>query len=209
MNKAQIELIEKEFNIKIDKSTHFALETWFKLFKKYNEHTNLISKNDLNFIFEKHIFDSFGLLKLIGGSEKLKILDIGTGGGFPSLILAICFKNFTVIALDSIKKKTDFIMEAKKELKLDNLTVLTGRSENIAPINADLVVSRAVGKILKVYEFSKTHIKKGGKFIIYKAINFEDELLDFKKKYPKKDIKIENYELPTEEKHKRCVIVIK
>ena len=70
------------------------LENWEKLFIEYNSHTNLMSKNDINVLFEKHVFDSLAINLWEGFKNSKVILDVGTGGGFPSVILAICFKKF-------------------------------------------------------------------------------------------------------------------
>ena len=101
------------------------LNKFEELFKIYNVNTNLMSKNDLKIIFEKHIYDSlsFGLfLKKYSFYDKIvKVMDIGTGGGFPSIPLGICFNNLDILAIDSIAKKIEFINQAIRELELENL----------------------------------------------------------------------------------------
>jgi 16S rRNA (guanine527-N7)-methyltransferase len=209
MNKAQIEILKKEFNITPNQKIIEDLTLWQKLFEEYNAHTNLISKGDLKFIFEKHIFDSLGILKYKGFdiSKPLKIVDIGAGGGFPSLILTIFFRNLKIIAVDSVAKKINFINMVKDELALENLKTFASRVENLPAQNADFTVSRAVGDISKIWEYSKKHLKKNGCFLIYKGKNYKEELEEFEKKYNKKAL-ITPYILPTQEKHERFLICI-
>ncbi len=157
----------------------------------------------------KNIFDSLALLKCphFDPFKPLKIVDIGAGGGFPSLILAICFENLDVIAIDSVNKKINFINLAKKELRLKNLAAFAMRAENMPAQNADFVVSRAVGKISKIWEYSKKHLKKTGYFVAYKGKNYKEELEEFEKKYNKKAL-VTPYILPTKERHERVLISI-
>ena len=133
--------------IKFSKETKKELEIWEKMFKEYNSHTNLMSKNDIPYLFEKHVTDSLAVSNWNGFELCKKILDVGCGGGFPSLILAICYRNKKIIANDSRIKKINFIKEVKNELKLDNLEILYSRIEEAPVQNADLIVSRAVGSI--------------------------------------------------------------
>ena len=137
MNKYKI--LKDEFNI-TDKSIEKLIE-WEKIFIEYNSHTNLMSRNDVDYIFEKHVYDSLAILKWEDFYKFNNILDVGCGGGFPSVILAICFENKNIIANDSRIKKINFILKIKDELKLNNLTPLYNRIEQAQPQNADLILS--------------------------------------------------------------------
>ncbi len=207
MNKQKIKILEEELNIRVEDKIQTKLNLWLELFNEYNSHTNLISKNDMNFIFEKHIFDSLALTKYLDLNKNYTIVDVGTGGGFPSVILAIFFENLKITAVDSIGKKINFIKMVKERLNLQNLEVINDRIENIKPLNTDFIVTRAVGRILKIYDLSAKHLKEGGEFIFYKSSNYQGELDEFRKKH-KKEVKIINYMLPTDERHKRCLISV-
>ncbi|MBE7705632.1 MAG: 16S rRNA (guanine(527)-N(7))-methyltransferase RsmG [Cyanobacteria bacterium SIG30] len=207
MNKKQIELIEKNFNIEVTEKINSDIDVWLQYFNDYNSHTNLISKGDLKNIFEKHIFDSLALVKYLDLNKNYKIIDVGTGGGFPSVILAIFFRNLEIIAVDSVGKKINFIKEIKEKLNLKNLDAINDRIENLKIENVDFIVSRAVGRILKIYDFSKKHLNKNSKTIFYKSANYEDEVIEFKTKYNKK-IETVSYILPTDEQHQRRLIII-
>ncbi len=207
LKKENLELIKKEFNIEIDKNTTEKLNLWHKLFVEYNSHTNLMSTGDIKVLFEKHIFDSLAILKWneFNPNKKQKILDVGTGGGFPSVILALFFPNLEIVANDSKIKKINFIIDIKDALDIDNLKISYARVEDLEPLNCDIVVSRAVGKIKNVLRLSKKHIKEDGYFVIYKSKTLEEELSEIK------DIRAEivTYNLPLKENFERHLAIIK
>lgn len=206
-NKENLELLKKEFNIELNNNTIERLNAWHKLFLNYNSHTNLMSANDINVLFEKHVFDSLAILKWkeFDPHKKQKILDAGTGGGFPSVILALFFPELEIVANDSRMKKINFIIDLKAELDIQNLKISYARVEDLEPLNCDIVISRAVGTIKNVLRLTKKHIKEGGYFIIYKSKNLQKELDEIK------DIntKIVSYNLPLRENFERHLAIIK
>ena len=200
--------ILKNLNINLTPDIKNRLTQWEKIFIEYNCHTNLVSKNDINVLFEKHVYDSLAINLWQDFKNQNSVLDVGSGGGFPSVILAICFPDKKIIANDSRIKKINFIKQAKDVLKLNNLEVLYSRIEDVAPIGVDLTVSRAVGKILDIYELSKKHLKKDGKFLIYKAKTVQQEIEEFKKKYKNADFQIIPYNLPLKENFERNLVIM-
>ena len=202
------EILKKELNFELNEKIEKNLIEWEKIFINYNSHTNLMSKNDVNVLFEKHVFDSLAILKWDEFKNFKKILDVGTGGGFPSVILAICFPDKKIIANDSRIKKINFIKEIKEKLNLENLEIEYDRVENLEPKNVDLIVSRAVGKMIDVFELSKKHLKKGGKFLIYKAKLLDEEIKNFNLKYKNAKFETIPYKLPIEENFERNLIIL-
>ncbi|MBR2068471.1 MAG: 16S rRNA (guanine(527)-N(7))-methyltransferase RsmG [Candidatus Gastranaerophilales bacterium] len=200
--------ILKNLNINLPFEIQKDLLKWEELFLNYNSHTNLMSKNDTKVLFEKHVYDSLAINLWEDFKNHKNILDIGTGGGFPGVILAICFRDKKIIANDSRIKKINFIKEIKESLKLDNLEVLYSRIEDVEPLNADLIVSRAVGKISDIYELSKKHLKKGGRFLIYKSKTVQNEIDEFKKKYKNVEFQTIPYELPLDENFERKLVIM-
>ena len=156
INDKTIQILKNELNFEINESIKDKLNLWQKIFIEYNSHTNLMSKGDVEVLFEKHVFDSLAILKWENFLTYKKILDVGCGGGFPSVILAICFPEKNIIANDSRIKKINFIKEIKEKLNLENLEILYSRIEEANPLNVDLIVSRAVGKMIDVWELSKS-----------------------------------------------------
>ena len=206
-SKENIDLLEKEFNIKINQDTIEKLNLWHKLFVEYNSHTNLMSAGDVKVLFEKHVFDSLAILKWdeFDPYKKQKILDVGTGGGFPSVILALFFPELEIVANDSRMKKINFIIDIKDALDIKNLKISYARVEDLEPLNCDIVVSRAVGTIKNVLRLSKKHIKENGYFVIYKSKTLEDELNEIKEA----SAKIVSYNLPLKENFERHLAIIK
>lgn len=200
-------ILNDELNFNLDNETTEKLNIWQKTFTDYNSHTNLMSRGDIEVLFEKHVFDSLAILKWDKFKNHKKILDVGTGGGFPGVILAICFPDKTIVANDSRIKKINFIKEIKEKLHLDNLEILYSRIEEAPLQNADLIVSRAVGKMLDIYELSKSHLKKDGNFLIYKSKLTDEEIENFRHKYKNSKFEIIPYSLPLKENFERNLII--
>ena len=113
------------------------------LYLHWNEQINVISRKDTENFYERHVLHSLGIAKLIEFSEGSKILDIGTGGGFPGIPLAILFPDCQFTLVDSIGKKIRVVNEVKNELGLKNVVAIHDRAENIDG-KFDFIVSRAV-----------------------------------------------------------------
>ena len=184
-----------------------------KAFLEENSKHNLISKNDEKFLYEKHIYDSLSI-KLFIEKYKIKegsILDIGCGGGFPCVPLAVELKDFQITGIDSIRKKIDSVINIKDQLKLNNLTLICDRVENI-DLKFDIVVSRAVAGMSKILEYGLPKLKRDGYFIAYKSKKALEEIEGAKsimQKYGAKVVDIIEYTLPLEEKYERNLVVVK
>lgn len=187
---------------------------YIKVFLEQNSKLNLISKNDEKFLWEKHIFDSLSLSKFFEKysiiPENKTLLDFGTGGGFPSVPLAIKYPKLQVTALDSIRKKINAVTEIKNALEITNLTPICERVENIHP-KFDFVTSRAVAAMEKLIPYAIPRLKNNGYFITYKSVKVQEELEkadNILKKYKAKVIDIITYDLPLSENHTRNLVVI-
>lgn len=202
------DILKSELNLTLTDEIQNKLKLWQEAFISYNSHTNLMSKNDIAVLFEKHVFDSLAIYKWKNFLNHKTLLDVGCGGGFPSVILAICFPDIKVVANDSRIKKIGFIKEIKEKLNLDNLEILYSRIEEAQNLNVDLIVSRAVGKMLDVYDLSKKHLKKDGDFVIYKSKLSNQDIEQFKKKYKNAKLEIIDYKLPLKENYERNLIIL-
>jgi 16S rRNA (guanine527-N7)-methyltransferase len=130
------------------------------------------------------------------GDFVTSLIDIGTGGGFPAIPLAICFPKCKITAVDSIGKKTKFIDLVKDELKLNNLEIITARAEELAHDKSqreqyDLVVSRAVAELKVLLELTCPFAKVNSRLIAYKKFPIQEELLDAKKIISDLDLELE------------------
>ncbi len=215
----QFEEIEKELHLECRVKECTKLNEFEKIFKIYNAHTNLVSKNDEKVLFEKHIFDSLAINLFLEknnlSKSKLSLLDIGSGGGFPAVPVSVFFRNFEIYPVDSISKKIGFIELVKKELMLENLHPLCVRVENFDAGKReffDVAVSRAVAPLNILLEYAVPFLKKGGWFVAYKSKNTHEEIENAKnalKTLCCEVTDIIDYKLPLEEDYTRALIVIK
>lgn len=184
-----------------------------KVFLEQNTKLNLISKNDEKYLFEKHIFDSLAIKMFF---EKYKIssgniLDIGCGGGFPCVPIALEFPEFHITGIDSIRKKINAINEMKTALELNNLKTICGRVENLKGQKFDIITSRAVAELGKICEYALPLLKKDGFFAAYKSKKALEEIEGAKKVLAKHNAKVKDiitYNLPLEEVYERNLIII-
>ena len=185
-----------------------------ELFLEKNHVLNLISKNDEKFLEEKHIFDSLAI-KMFFDKYKFMpktMLDIGTGGGFPALPIAIEYPNIQVMGIDSIQKKIRAISEIATDLKLKNFQTICDRVENIKDKKFDLITSRAVAKLELIVQYAMPLLKKNGYLVVYKSKTAQEEIKQAEtvlKKFKAKVIDVIEYKLPLEEVFERNLVVIK
>ena len=189
----------------------------FNDYKRYfleeNAKHNLISKNDEKYLFEKHIYDSLGIKLFFEKYDikNVKILDIGCGGGFPCLPIAIEYPNLNILGIDSIHKKINSVQNISEKLGLKNLDLICDRVENLMNNEFDIVVSRAVADMAKISGYALPLLKKGGYFIAYKSKKALDELKEAEtilKQYSAKVVDIIEYKLPLEEIYQRNLICV-
>lgn len=181
------------------------------IFLEENAKLNLISKNDEKVLFEKHIYDSLAIKLFFEkyGINSANLLDIGCGGGFPCVPIAIEFPSINVVGIDSIKKKINAIEFMKAKLELSNLSTICDRVENIKNQKFDVITSRAVADLAKISEYALPLLKKGGYFVAYKSKKALEELENAKPILKKhKVIDIINYTLPLDEVYERNLIII-
>lgn len=205
-------------NIELNNNQQLIWDKYINLFLEYNKKVNLISKKDEKYIIEKHIYDSLAMKLFIDKyqiSNKSKLLDIGTGGGFPSVPLSLLYNEMKIFALDSIKKKINFIEYILTELKIKNLKTICKRVEEL-PDNCknsyDVVTSRAMAELRVILELAIPFVKKGGYFVAYKSLKAEEELFNAKNALEKLNIKLTDkieYSLPLECETKRILLIFK
>ena len=218
INNEQLQILQELTGINITKLMTQRLNDFVRLFLIYNSHTNLVSKNDEQNLFEKHIYDSLALslfFQKYNIQKDSKLLDIGTGGGFPSLPLAIFYPEMNIYPLDSIAKKIGFVELVQKELRLDNLYPICARAEDFAQNNKevfDVVTSRAVASLNMLLEYTIPFVKTGSYFVAFKSKNADTEIEKAQNAFEILNCEIVDriqYALPIEEDFKRELIVIK
>ncbi len=125
-----------------------------KLYTEWNEKINVISRKDIENLYERHILHSLSIAKFVQFKNATKVMDLGTGGGFPGVPLAILFPDSRFHLVDSIGKKLKVIEAVKEELGLKNLSTFHSRSEDMK-FQYDFVVSRAVAPLTDLLNWTK------------------------------------------------------
>ena len=157
------------------------------IYKDWNSKVNLISRRDIENLFTNHILHSLSIVNIIEFESSTSVLDVGTGGGFPGIPLAIFFPNVKFTLLDSIGKKIKVVESVSKDLSLSNVTAINDRVENHFD-KYDFILSRAVAKMDKFYSLvnknfnSKSINEIPNGIISLKGGDLKDELKDFKEK---------------------------
>lgn len=177
MTKEEFIVALNNINIHLTKEAEDALEIYASFLLEYNEHTNLTAIKTMSDIYLKHFYDSLTISKLVDFNNG-KLLDVGTGAGFPGMVLAICFPNLQVDLLDSNNKKIKFLEELIKKLNLTNVQTVYSRAEDYTRVNRekyDYVTSRAVADLRVLLELNIPSLKINGEFLVMKG-NIDEEL---------------------------------
>ncbi|WP_343703389.1 16S rRNA (guanine(527)-N(7))-methyltransferase RsmG [Chitinophaga sp.] len=130
------------------------------LYREWNEKINVISRKDIDALYEKHVLHSLAIAAAADLTPGLQVLDLGTGGGFPGIPLAIFFPEVQFHLVDSIGKKIKVVEAVAEGLNLSNVTTAHSRAEDIKNRKFDLVVSRAVAPLKDLWGWSKPLLKK-------------------------------------------------
>lgn len=156
---------------KVEKSLKYL-----KLLEDYNSHTNITAIREDKQIIEKHFVDSLFLNNLLKSTDK-NVIDIGTGAGFPGMMLAIFNPQINFTLLDSVRKKTKFLEIVKDELKLSNVEIITGRAEEIINTKRetyDVGLCRGVSNLSVILEYEIPFLKIGGRFLPQKMVGTDE-----------------------------------
>jgi 16S rRNA (guanine527-N7)-methyltransferase len=158
------------------------------LYEIWNAQINVVSRKDIDFLYERHVLHSLGIAKVCSFVDDTEILDVGTGGGFPGIPLAIMFPNVSFHLVDAVGKKIKVVEEIARELGLDNVKAEHQRVEKLHS-TYDFVVSRAVTRMEPFLgwvrnKISRNHYNTLDNGILYlKGGDLEEELAEAKKKY--------------------------
>ena len=213
MNKEQFITELKKININLTEDMLNKLNTYYQILVEENSKYNLTAITEKSQVYLKHFYDSLSIIRIIDLKEQY-LLDVGTGAGFPGIVLKIVFPNLKIDLLDSTNKRCLFLQKVIDKLELKNINVINARAEEYAKDNRekyDIVTSRAVAPLKHLLEYSIPTIKVNGNFISLKA-NLDEELKNINNYYQKlhlSDEKIIEYELPYENSHRTLYKVTK
>ena len=210
MNKEEFIKELKVRNVLVSEEQYSLLEKYMDYVLEYNQKFNLTAIEDKSEFLEKMIFDCAIVLNDFY-LKNSTILDIGTGAGFPSVVLAILSNN-KVDALDSTKKKIDFIEKFTKENNI-SLNCFAERAEDFADKNRekyDYVTARAVAPLRILVELGIPMLKVGGSLLAYKGPNFEEEIEQTRGTFVKLGCHVEKVYMDTlpDSKEERAIIYI-
>ncbi len=172
-----IEEVDK-LGLKLTDNMLNKLNIYKEYLVEYNKHTNLTRITDDEDIYLKHFYDSLTVLKTIDLNKYDNLIDIGSGAGFPGMVIAICFPNLQVTLLDSSNKRIDFLNNLINKLDINNVKTVCERAEEYARNNLDsydIVTSRAVANLEILSELCIPLVKVAGYFIALKS-NIDNEL---------------------------------
>jgi 16S rRNA (guanine527-N7)-methyltransferase len=175
-------------------------EASFNLYKEWNEKINVVSRKDIDSLFEKHVLHSLAIAKFVSFRPDTHVLDIGTGGGFPGVPLSILFPETNFTLCDSIAKKITVAENVSQGIGLLNTDFVVGRVEQLKE-NFDFIVTRAVAPAEQLYRWTQGYIKENNNnakfngYLLLKGGDLREELKALKQL--NKKLIIEEYPLST------------
>ena len=203
----------EKINIKITEESLEKLDKYYNLLVETNKYINLTAITKKEDVYLKHFYDSLTTIKALDLNQNIDICDLGTGAGFPGIVLKIVFPNIKLTLVDSLAKRCKFLEDVIKELNLSDTKVICSRIEEYSKENKekhDILITRAVAKTSIILELGLQSLKVNGNFILLKG-NIEEELKNIKiieKELKVKLNKQEEFLLPVENS-KRTILVFK
>lgn len=205
----------KNYGINLDEKALERFEIYYNFLVEYNQHTNLTSITQKNDVIIKHFLDSILLTKFLKLNSETKLIDVGTGAGFPGVPIKIANPEINLTLLDSLNKRIIFLNKLVEKLNLaaeifHNRAEECGKNKNFRE-RFNIVTSRAVAKLTVLSEYCLPLLKVGGFFVSLKGSNVENEIEESAKSIKVlggKIEKVEKFDLP-EEKGSRSLVIIK
>lgn len=207
MTKEEFIIELEKLGIKITEEQLTKLNKFYNLLLEWNEKINLTRITEKQEVYLKHFYDSLTIVKVVNLSEQKTLCDIGTGAGFPGIVLKIMYPNLKITLVDALQKRVNYLNSIIKDLQLDNITAIHIRGEDLKE-KYDVVTARAVANVEKLLGYTMHLVSKQGVFIAMKG-NIDEELTpEVTKKISKKYkiVKIEKFILPYENSQRSLLV---
>src|SRR5690554_2039525 len=183
--RAQLDAGCAELQLQLDDQQKNLLLDYLALLHKWNKVYNLTSVRDPQLMLTRHILDSLSLFPHLNCNS---LLDVGSGAGLPGIPVAIGFPQMAVTLIDSNIKKTRFLQQAKAELKLNNVTVVHGRVEQLSLPRFEVVTARAFATSAEIIDLAARHCDDAGSMVLMKGVYPEQELAEISGGFTVKDV---------------------
>ena len=208
MNKEEFIRAVEELGININDYQLQQLNNFYKLLKEWNEKINLTRIIEEKEVYLKHFYDSLTINKVVNLKTVKTLCDVGTGAGFPGIVLKIFFPNLKITLIDSLQKRINYLNDVIEKLNLKDIEAIHSRGEDFNN-KYDVVTARAVANIEKLVDYTMHLVKKDGIFVAMKG-NIDNELNpEIKSKLSRRYqiVNIERFSLPKEESIRSLVVL--
>ena len=212
MNIDEFKTEVKKLGIEVTDEEISKLEKYADLLKEWNEKINLTAITEKEQVFLKHFYDSLTLVKIINLDKVDNLCDLGTGAGFPGLVLKIFFPQLKLTLVDALNKRINFLDVVVKELSLENITLVHARAEEYGRNHRecfDMVTARALSSFPILLEYSASLLKVHGHLIAMRGLDDSSDGIDALKVLNLKINNVLEFKLPFEESNRTLVDVIK
>ena len=214
MNKELFISEVEKLGIEVTSEKLSKLDLFYKLLIEWNEKINLTTIIEEENVYLKHFYDSLTLFRDIDLNKEIRICDVGSGAGFPGIVLKIFFPNINITLIDSLNKRIIYLNDIIDKLGLDNIKAIHSRMEDFSKIHEeefDYITARAVSQLPILCEISVKALKINGSLVFMKA-NCEEELVNIDKKLDKLGLKlsfIDKFVLPIENSNRTIIKIDK
>ena len=208
MNKEEFIIAVRKLGIELTEEQLNKLDSFYHKLIEWNERINLTRITEEQDVYLKHFYDSLTNAKVVDLSTKATLCDVGTGAGFPGIVLKIVYPNLKITLVDSLLKRVNYLNTIITELNLDNIKAIHSRGEDYKE-KFDVVTARAVANIEKLLNFTMHLVNKDGIFVAMKG-NVEEDMTDqvvskINKKYTL--VTINKFLLPIENSNRSLVVI--
>lgn len=214
MNREEFIIEVEKLGIVVDSYKLDKLNEFYKLLLEWNDKINLTTILEENVVYLKHFYDSLTLFRDVDLNMNIKLCDVGSGAGFPGIVLKIFFPNLNITLVDSLNKRVIYLNDIIDKLNLSNIIAVHSRMEDFSKLHEeefDLITARAVAKLNILCEISVKSLKIGGSLVFMKA-NCEDEILNLKECLLKLGLQldvIDKFILPIENSNRTIIKISK